>query len=223
MDIDGTITENGNGRIHLKALSVLRQACSAGHDVIFVSGRSSVEGFMLSVFGGTTKVAVGENGGCITTSPTSHTILGDISECARAFDVIRSRFNAKKKPVFPRLTEIVLERTFDIGMAGRLLRDKGFGVVLSDSGYAFHINSAGVDKGSGFRKVMEMFNTSKEDVIAIGDSQTDLSLFDVAGTSVALYNAPDSVKSHATITTSTKAGDGVVEAIDQLIPRIARG
>jgi len=67
VDIDGTITENGGGRIHLEALEALRRLTNMGHDVIFVTGRSSVEGYLLSVFGGTTKIAVGENGGCITT------------------------------------------------------------------------------------------------------------------------------------------------------------
>ena len=66
VDIDGTITENGGGRIHLDALAALRQIKNRGHNVIFVTGRSSIEGFLLSVFGGTTKIAVGENGGCIT-------------------------------------------------------------------------------------------------------------------------------------------------------------
>ncbi|MDH5698077.1 MAG: HAD hydrolase family protein, partial [Nitrosopumilus sp.] len=62
VDIDGTITENGGGRIHLDALDALRRLTSMGHDVIFVTGRSSIEGYLLSVFGGTTKIAVGENG-----------------------------------------------------------------------------------------------------------------------------------------------------------------
>ena len=37
VDIDGTITENGTGRIHLDALSSLRVAADAGHNVIFVT------------------------------------------------------------------------------------------------------------------------------------------------------------------------------------------
>ena len=61
VDIDGTITENGGGRIHLEALDSLRRLTNLGHNVIFVTGRSSVEAFLLSIFGGTTKTAVGEN------------------------------------------------------------------------------------------------------------------------------------------------------------------
>ena len=42
MDIDGTITENGGGRIHLDALEALICLTNMGHNVIFVTGRSSV-------------------------------------------------------------------------------------------------------------------------------------------------------------------------------------
>ena len=88
VDIDGTITENGGGRIHLDALSALRQLTRMGHNVIFVTGRSSVEGFLLSVFGGTTKISVGENGGCITLDNNEHILLGDIDERKTAFKII---------------------------------------------------------------------------------------------------------------------------------------
>ena len=49
MDIDGTITENGGGRIHLDALEALRRLTTMGHNVIYVTGRSSVEGFLFLV------------------------------------------------------------------------------------------------------------------------------------------------------------------------------
>ena len=55
----------------------LRHLTNMGHNVIFVTGSSSVEGFLLSVFGGTTKIAVGENGGCITLILMSISYLGN--------------------------------------------------------------------------------------------------------------------------------------------------
>ena len=223
VDIDGTITENGGGRIHLDALSSLRHMTNLGHNVIFVSGRSSVEGFLLSVFGGTTKIAVGENGGCITTAPSEHTLLGNKQTCIDAFNVIKSEFdNVKEKPVFPRLTEVVLERTFDLNSAKQFVLDKKLNVVLSDSQYAFHINSDGINKGIGFQKVMDMLNVSKDDVIAIGDSETDIPLFKIAKTSIALGNSSDEVKSQSSIVTTAKSGDGVIEAMDLLAPKLSQ-
>lgn len=222
VDIDGTITENGGGRIHLDALEALRRLTNMGHNVIYVTGRSSVEGFLLSVFGGTTKIAVGENGGCISFDSDDHLLLGNLEDCNNAFDVIKNNIeNVKKKSVFPRMTEVVLERTFDLDLARKLLSEKNISVELSDSQYAYHINSTGIDKGSGFTKIMKKLSISRDDVIAIGDSATDIPLFKVAKTSIALGNASDQVKSEATMVMSANAGDGVLEALDKLAPKLS--
>lgn len=223
VDIDGTITENGGGRIHLDALEALRRLTVMGHNVIYVTGRSSVEGFLLSVFGGTTKIAVGENGGCITLGSNDHILLGKIDECKSAFDMIKSNIdNVKEKCVFPRMTEVVLERTFDLDLARKLLFEKNISVELSDSQYAYHINSSGVNKGTGFTKIMEKLSISRDDVIAIGDSATDIPLFKIAKTSIALGNASDQVKSEANMVVSASAGDGVLEALDKLAPILSK-
>lgn len=222
VDIDGTITENGSGRINLDALAALRHVKNFGHNVIFVTGRSSVEGYLLSVFGGMTNMAVGENGGCITTSPQNHVLLGNIKQCQDAYQILKKHIpTAVEKPVFPRMTEVVLERTFDLEHGKKLVNENNLDIVLSDSMYAFHINSKGIDKGFGFKRIMEMMSISKDDVIAIGDSDTDVPLFHIAKMSVALGNAPDSVKSKATMVVSSKAGDGVIEALDKLAPKLS--
>jgi len=222
VDIDGTITENGGGKIHLDALEALRRLTNMGHDVIYVTGRSSVEAYLLSVFGGTKKIAVGENGGCIALDADDHVLLGNIEECNRAFELIKNNIEGvQKKPVFPRLTEVVLERTFDMAIARKILSENNIDVKLSDSQYAIHINSRGIDKGTGFVELMKKFNILKEDVIAIGDSATDVPLFKVAKTSIALGNASDAVRSEATMTVSASSGDGVLEALDKLAPKLS--
>ena len=222
VDIDGTITENGGGRIHLDALEALRRLTNMGHDVIYVTGRSSVEAYLLSVFGGTRKIAVGENGGCIAFDADDHVLLGNIDECNRAFELIKNNVNGvQKKPVFPRLTEVVLERTFDVNDARRILSENNINVELSDSQYAIHINSQGIDKGTGFTELMKKFNILTDDVIAIGDSATDVPLFKVAKTSIALGNASNAVRSEATMTVSGCSGDGVLEALDKLAPKLS--
>lgn len=222
VDIDGTITENGGGRIHLGALSALRYMRKVGHNVILVSGRSSVEGYLLSVFGGLNLVAVGENGGCISTGPNEHLLLGDKKKCLDALQLIRSEIgNVIEKPVFPRMTEVVLERTFDIDAALRVVGDKKMNVTLSDSQYAVHINSAGIDKATGFGRLMQQMNLSSEDVIAIGDSATDIPLFKVSGLSIAVGNALDDVKSEATMHVKAHAGDGVIEALNKIAPSLS--
>jgi len=222
VDIDGTITENGVGRINLDALAALRHLTNIGHNVIFVTGRSSVEAYLLSVFGGTTKIAVGENGGCITVDTNEHILLGNMQQCQHALNIIQKEIaNVSEKPVFPRMTEVVLERTFDLELAKQVVLEKKLDVLLSDSQYAFHINSLGIDKGTGFQNIMKRLSVSRDDVIAIGDSATDIPLFKTAKTSIALGNSSEYVKSQATMTTNAKSGDGVIEALDKLAPKLS--
>lgn len=222
VDIDGTITEDSQSMtINLDALAALRRLTEMGHNVIFVTGRSSVEGFLLAVTAGTTKIAIGENGGCITNNTNSHVLLGDITECKNAFAVLQNNIDGvRQMSVFPRMTEVILERTFDLDLARDVLAENNISVALSDSHYAYHINSLGINKGTGFTSIMNRLSVVSDDVIAIGDSMTDVPLFEVAKTSIALGNASEQVKSHATMTVPGHAGDGILEALDKLAPQL---
>jgi len=223
VDIDGTITENHSGQVSLDALEALRHMERLGHKVIFVSGRSSVEGYVLSVFAGTTRIAVGENGGVVTSGPSDHKLLGNKDECIKVFEFLKSKIpQVKIKPVFPRMTEVVLERTFDIDVAKKIVKENNLPVELSDSQYAFHINSRGINKARGFGEVMKMLSVSNEDVISIGDSETDVPLFKMAGFSIALGNSAENVKSCATMSVSGKAGDGVIEALEHISLKLSK-
>jgi phosphoglycolate phosphatase len=215
IDIDGTITDSKGGRVDLDALAALRYMEKLGHKVIFVTGRSSVEAYVLSVFGGTTRISVGENGGAITFGPSEHKLLGNKEECMKAFEFLKAQIPIIEiKNVFPRMTEVVLERNFDLKVAKNLVSQHNLSVDLSDSQYAFHINSKGINKAKGLEEVMKMFSAKKDDIISIGDSETDVPLFKATGLSIALGNAAKDVKSQATIVVAGNAGDGVIEALE---------
>jgi len=223
VDIDGTITMNGMGTIHLEALSKLRSLRNDGHNVILVTGRSSVEGYLLSIFGGLTHLAVGENGGCITFGDKiQHRMLGNKGECIHALATIQSKLDIeiKEKPVFPRMTEVVLERTFDIDNVQKFIDENNLNVVLTDSGYAYHINSNGVDKGSGFMEAIKMLEIDVNDTIAIGDSDTDVPLFKVVKNNIAVSNSTENLKKLAKIVTTKKSGEGVLEGLDIMLSEI---
>jgi len=219
VDIDGTITLNGMGTIHLGALSRLRELKEEGHFIIPVTGRSSVEGYLLSIFGGLTHMAVGENGGCITFGDKiQHKLLGNKGECIHALATIQTKLDGeiKEKPVFPRMTEVVLERTFDIEKARKIINDENLNVVLTDSGYAFHINSKGIDKGSGFLEALKILDADLNDAIVIGDSDTDIPLFKIVKNSIAVTNSTENLKKIAKIVTTKKSGEGVLEGLDMI-------
>ena len=219
VDIDGTITLNGFGKIHLQALEKLRNLKNDGHHVIFVTGRSSIEAYFLSIFGGLTLLGVGENGGCITHGEImTHKMIGDKNECQNAFSYLKKSLDEsiKEKPVFPRLTEVVLDRTFDIKNAQAILDEEGFNVGLFDSGYAYHINSRGVDKGSGLIKALEMLNADLEDTIALGDSETDVPMFRTVKNNIAVNNSIPELKEIAKIVTTKNSGEGLLEGLSMI-------
>ena len=223
VDIDGTITMNGMGTIHLEALSKLRSLRDDGHNVILVTGRSSVEGYLLAIFGGLTHLAVGENGGCITFGDKiQHRMLGNKGECIHALATIQSKLDIeiKEKPVFPRMTEVVLERTFDIDNVQKFIDENNLNVVLTDSGYAYHINSKGIDKGSGFMEALKMLEVNVNDAIAIGDSETDVPLFKAVKNNIAVANSTENLKKLAKIVTTKKSGEGVLEGLDIMLSEI---
>jgi len=216
VDIDGTLTENG-GMVHLGSLSMLRTVERLGLRVIYVTGRSSIEAYVLSVFGGTTRIAVGENGGVVTTSPVEHKLLADKAYAEQAYEFLKSRIdNVKIKPVFPRMTEVVLERTFNTSVAAKLLKESKLPVTITDSKYAYHLNHESINKSVGFKVALDMLGIKPEESIAIGDSETDVPLFRICGYSVALGNADEDVKASAKHSVKYNDGDGLVEALDHV-------
>jgi phosphoglycolate phosphatase (TIGR01487 family) len=215
IDIDGTLTENGGGMVHLNALASLRYVENLGCKVIFVTGRSSVEAYMLSVFSGTTKVAVGENGGAVTVGPQQHITLANKEKCVEGYEVLKKNIDGVKlKPAFDRITEVVLCRTFDIKHGQRILEDNKLDLYLTDSKYAFHINEKGIDKSVGLRRALSILDIDPAYVVAIGDSETDIPMFKMCGYSIALNHAENNVKASAKYVVNGRQGEGAIEAIE---------
>lgn len=215
IDIDGTLTENGGGAIDLAALAKLRHLEKLGYNVIYVTGRSSIEAYVLAVFGGTTRIAVGENGGAITLAPQEHRLLASKEKCQEGYEVLRKNLDGVEiKPVFPRMTEVVMTRTFDLKAGQKILDENQLALYLSDSKYAYHINEKGIDKSTGLREALTMLKAEPEETIAIGDSETDIPMYDVCGCSIALGHADENVKARAKHIVDGKEGSGLAEAID---------
>jgi len=218
IDIDGTLTLNGNGALNLDALAKLRYLVKIGYKVIYVTGRSSLEAYALSVFGGTTHIAIGENGGVITTSPVEHKLLANKDNCLMGFNLITKRIKGvSQKPVFPRLTEIVLERTFDIDEGNKIFRENDLDLTLVDSKYAFHINEDKINKGFGLAFLLKKLNIDFDEAVAIGDSETDIPMFKQSKFSVTFESSAQNVRSSATHLVGGTNGEGLINAIDLII------
>ena len=73
------------------------------------------------------------------------------------YEVLKKNIGGVKlKPVFKRITEVVLCRTFDITQGQRVLEENNLDLYLTDSQYAIHINEKGIDKAVGLKKALSI-------------------------------------------------------------------
>jgi phosphoglycolate phosphatase (TIGR01487 family) len=218
IDIDGTITINGDGAINLEILSKLRYLIKLGYKIIYVTGRSSTEAFILSVFGGTTKISIGENGGVITKSPTDHILLANKEKCMIGYNLLAKEFdNIENKQVFPRMTEVVLTRTFDIDKGNKILKENKLDLSIVDSNYAFHINEKKINKAYGLKYLLNTLKINTSEVVAIGDSETDIPMFELCQNSVTFESSKVRVKKMAKFVVKGESGEGLINALDLII------
>jgi Cof subfamily protein (haloacid dehalogenase superfamily) len=78
------------------------------------------------------------------------------------------------------------------------------------------IMNAGVSKGAGLKTVMECRGLKPEEVIAFGDEDNDIPMFDVAGFSAAPSNAREKVRQAADFVFGSNAEEGLAAFLDDL-------
>ncbi len=79
------------------------------------------------------------------------------------------------------------------------------------------VNPRGVTKASGVETICRMLGIHMSEVIAIGDSENDLSMIHAAGLGVAMGNAQVVVKAAADVTTVTNNEHGVAKIIHEYL------
>ncbi|HYY50758.1 MAG TPA: HAD hydrolase family protein, partial [Nitrososphaeraceae archaeon] len=75
-------------------------------------------------------------------------------------------------------------------------------------------NEKGVDKATGLKQALNILDLQAANTVAIGDSETDIPMFEMCGYSIALYHAADYVKAKARHVVSGAEGVGLVDAVD---------
>ena len=84
----------------------------------------------------------------------------------------------------------------------------------------FNVTAAGVAKGSAVIWAAARVGLRPDELLVVGDSENDLSMFDVAGTAVAMGQAPPHVQARAHLVTGTFADDGCATALYSCLERV---
>jgi len=211
IDIDGTLTD-GQRRLDLRAAAAIRELTVP---VILASG--NVLGFMkcAAKLIGTSDIMIAENGGVVSMGFDGPVhVSGDKARCQEVLRILGEYFDLEELDGTQRRSDVAMRRNFDIDAARQVLVDGNIrGIELVDTGFAVHIKTMDVNKGTALVSVAEMMGLGTGDFVAIGDSVNDIEMIRASGLGVAVGNAHPALKDAADLVTTCQYGAGVVEAL----------
>jgi len=215
-DIDGTITDPSR-RINTGAIEAIRSLVDGGVEVILASGNTACFMDALCKMIGTRGSFIGENGGVFRVGYTGALrICGDLHIAGNALERVQYHFRQKGisielySPDY-RFSDRAFARTVPIEEVREILAGQPIQVI--DTGYAIHLQSPGVNKGTALAALADELQIDHTEVMAVGDSINDIQMLTYAGIGVAVANAHPDTKSAAQYVTRKKYGDGFVEAV----------
>lgn len=219
-DVDGTITDRRR-RINTAAVEAVRTLVDAGIEVVLASGNTVCFMDGLCKMVGTDGTIIGENGGVYRRrfSGTLR-IPGDKKACLAAFEVLKDHFAGKgvELELFGeqyRFADVAFARNIDPDEARAVIRDHGLDVLVLDTGFAIHLQTPGVSKGTALAGLAREMGLSLSEMMAVGDSENDIEMLKAAGIGVAVRNASPAVQAAADRVTEGSYGDGFVEAVKE--------
>jgi len=215
-DIDGTLTSPSR-RIHTGAIETIRSLVDQGVIVVLASGNTSCFMESLCKMIGTQGSFIAENGGVYRTGYTGPLrITGDQAACRRALETVQAHFRTRGKdldlfsPSY-RFADLAFARTVPVDEVREILRD--FPVQVIDTGFAIHLQSPGISKGTALVTLAGEMGLVPADFLAIGDSVNDIQMLRTAGIGIAVANADRDTRAAAEYVTEKEYGDGFVEGI----------
>jgi len=191
-DVDGTLTTADNS-VSPAALEAIRRLEGKGIAVGLASGRALPRLEPLAEMGGVTGPIIAENGAIAKLSRDGEMVdLGYSREpAARAFDTLRKLFPGAIEETFDDKLRLVDLGIRSHGVEAPELRRHLDDVQLLDSGYMLHLLEKGVSKGRTLVRLLRCVgggNPSSEEVMVFGDSNTDVSMFELFRHSVLIAN-----------------------------------
>jgi phosphoglycolate phosphatase (TIGR01487 family) len=215
-DIDGTITDPTR-RINTACIEAIRSLVDQGISVVLASGNTPCFMDALCKMIGTDGTFIAENGGVfrIRYGGTLH-IKGDQAVCRKALGTVQAYYRKRGielelyNPIY-RLADIAFARTVPVEEVKMILRDEP--VQVLDTGYAIHLQSPGVNKGTALAALAQEMALLPDDFLAVGDSLNDIQMLMTAGIGATVANAHPDAKAVAHYISEKGYGNGFVDIV----------
>ena len=211
VDIDGTMSR-ADRSIEGRVIDALRDWDGP---VVVATGKAFPYPVGLCDFVGIPVRVIAENGGVVCTDDVLD-VHGDATAARRAADRIREAgydlgWDDADLINRWRETEVAVAPSVPREVVDEAAAAEGLEVV--DSGYAYHVKSDDVSKGTALRTLAGLMGLEVADFAAIGDSENDVPTFEVVGASYAVANADDRALDAADAVTEGAYADGLLEAL----------
>ncbi len=217
-DIDGTITDPSR-RLNTGAVEAIRSLVDDGVEVVLASGNTSCFMDALCKMIGTQGSFIAENGGVFRVGYTGTLrIKGDQGICRKALEIVQDYYRERGtelvlfSPTY-RFADLAFARMVPVDEVKKILKDCPVNVL--DTGYAIHLQSPGVDKGTALEALAQEMGLLPSDFLAIGDSLNDIQMLAKAGIGVTVANAHPDTKAVVEFITKKEYGMGFIEAIEK--------
>lgn len=216
-DVDGTITDYED-RLGVEAIEAIRRLEGAGIKVVLCSGNALCVLKALGRYIGCSGPHVAENGGVVEYKGRMY-ILCKVRAARKAVEKLRERYGDRVSESWSnryRFVDMAILRTLEYGEVMEVV--KGFdGLKVMDSGFAFHILDAGIDKGVGVAKALGLLGLVKEEAAGIGDSMTDSELLQACGFRAIVANGDQRLRGGVDYVAREKFGRGFAEIADKIL------
>jgi phosphoglycolate phosphatase (TIGR01487 family) len=226
LDIDGTLTKDRNTEaLEPEAIAAIQEAVSK-YVIGLVTGNALIVTQALARYIGLPRGSplIAENGCILEYKGEVHELCKDMNLREVALKLMHAipglrptyQFNYRKfditlwAPSDPHeLVNVVIKELSKMGLTNS--------IRVSHSGYALHLQPVGSSKSVAVKYLCKLMNVNCNEVVYIGDSDTDLDVMDVVGYGVAVANATDELKKRAKIVLSKPSGLGVAEFLRRYI------
>lgn len=212
LDIDGTITEKDR-TIKVETLNSLRNLKKVRPEIkiCLVSGNVLPVMYGISGIMGIGDILFGENGGILMKDGIIEKFF-EPGITKMVFQKIREKTGAQ---------EYITNRWRETSIAfipGERVDyteyEKEFGVRIEDSGFAVHIMNQGQNKGFAVRKLIDILKIEKDEILACGDGDNDISMFKSVTYSGCPSNASAGLKAESLYISEKSYGDGLLDILD---------
>ncbi len=234
LDIDGTLTEDRNTeRLSLEAIKTIREVLDSRRDIEIglATGNSHIVAFSLARYIGldfNRCPIISENGCLLWYRGNLYDLCVEYEEeINRSREAIKeilgkivreSYQNEYRRRDFAYYPMPGVDPEYAVSMIRKCLEKYNIeNLDVRYSGYAIHIIPKDVNKGTAVKFYSKISKVPVENIVAIGDSDTDIELLQAVGIPVAVSNATENLKKIAKIVTSKPSGRGVAEFLRKFI------